>query len=116
VQAQGQAGALPFAPEVIGSHWSRHVQADVVAVSWRERAILIGECKWSTERVDRQIARDLIEAKTPLVLRDLPEGGRDWRVSYACFARGGFTAAARQLRDEHHGYCVDLDMLDRDLP
>src|SRR5262249_41154995 len=49
VLAQGQANTLPFAPELVGSHWSRHVQADVVAISWRQRAILIGECKWGTE-------------------------------------------------------------------
>ncbi len=116
VMAQGQANQLPFAPEVIGSHWSRHVQADVVAVSWRERAILIGECKWSTERVDRQIVRDLIEGKTPLVLRHMPEQGQGWRVTYACFARAGFTEAARQLMDIHQGLCVDLAMLERDLP
>jgi uncharacterized protein len=116
VLAQGQANRLPFAPEVIGSHWSRHVQADVVAVNWREHAILIGECKWSTEQVDRQIVRDLIEGKTPLVLRDLPNAGQGWTITYACFARGGFTDAARQLMDAHQGMCVDLEMLDRDLP
>lgn len=116
VLAQGQANRLPFAPEVIGSHWSRHVQADVVAVNWREHVILIGECKWSTDRVDRQIVRDLIEGKTPLVLRDLPNAGQGWTITYACFARGGFTDAARQLMDAHQGVCVDLEMLDRDLP
>ncbi|HUV91171.1 MAG TPA: DUF234 domain-containing protein [Anaerolineae bacterium] len=29
----------------VGSHWSRQAQADVVAINWRERAILLGECK-----------------------------------------------------------------------
>ncbi|HEU5103700.1 MAG TPA: DUF234 domain-containing protein [Roseiflexaceae bacterium] len=116
VLAQGQANQLPFAPEMIGSHWSRHVQADVVAVNWREHAILIGECKWSTDRVDRQIVRDLIEGKTPLVLRELPDAGQGWMITYACFARGGFTDAARQLMDTHQGLCVDLEMLDRGLP
>lgn len=116
VLAQGQANALPFAPELVGSHWSRRVQADVVAISWRQRAILVGECKWGTERVDRQIVRDLIEVKAPLVLRDLPDQGRDWAVTYACFGRAGFTPAAQQLMDQHQGICVDLEMLDRDLP
>lgn len=32
VIAQSQAGALPFAPTVVGSHWSRTAQIDVVAV------------------------------------------------------------------------------------
>jgi AAA+ ATPase superfamily predicted ATPase len=116
VLAQGQANVLPFAPEVIGSQWSRSVQADVVAINWGERAILIGECKWSTERVDRQIVRDLIEGKTPLILQDLPDEGRDWAVTHACFGRAGFTPAARQLMDAHQGICVDLEMLDHDLP
>jgi hypothetical protein len=66
--------------------------------------------------VDRQIVRDLIEGKTPLILRDLPNAGQGWTTTYACFARGGFTDAARQLMDAHHGLCVDLEMLDRDLP
>jgi AAA+ ATPase superfamily predicted ATPase len=116
VLAQGQAGVLPFAPEMIGSHWSRHVQADVVAVNWRQRMMLVGECKWSTDRVDRQIIRDLIDGKTPLILRDLPDQGREWNVTHACFARGGFTDAARQLMNDHHGFCVGMDMLDRELP
>jgi len=116
VLAQGQANQLPFAPEVIGSHWSRHVQADVVAVNWREHAILIGECTWSTDRVDRQIVRDLIEGKTPLVLRDVPDAGQGWTITYACFARGGFTDAARQRMEAHQGWCIDLEMLARGLP
>jgi hypothetical protein len=116
VLAQGQANQLPVASEVIGSHWSRHVQADVVAVNWREHAILIGECTWSTDRVDRQIVRDLIEGKTPLVMRDLPDAGQGWTITYTCFARGGFTDAARQRMEAHQGWCIDLEMLARGLP
>lgn len=60
--------------------------------------------------------RDLIEAKTPLVVRDLPEQGQGWRVTYACFARAGFTDAAQQLMGTQQGLCVDLAMLERALP
>lgn len=48
--AQARARRLPFAPEIVGSHWARDVQADVVALSWREQAILLGECKWGRGR------------------------------------------------------------------
>lgn len=58
---------LPFVPEHIGSHWSRKVQADVVAVNWREKAILIGECKWGADEVGRDVLRELIEKKGALV-------------------------------------------------
>jgi AAA+ ATPase superfamily predicted ATPase len=40
---QGRAGSLPFEPQEVGSHWSRRVQVDVVAVDWRGRVILLGE-------------------------------------------------------------------------
>ncbi len=43
---QARAGRLPFPPEIVGSHWSKDVQVDVVALNWREQAILLGECKW----------------------------------------------------------------------
>lgn len=37
----------------------------MVAVNWAERSILLGECKWGTDAVDRAIVRELLEAKTP---------------------------------------------------
>jgi hypothetical protein len=55
-------------------------------------------------------------ARLCAIWRTLPEQGRDWVVTYACFGRGGFTPAARQLMDARQGICVDLEMLDRDLP
>jgi hypothetical protein len=45
--------------------------------------------------VGRQVIRDLLEHKTPLALRDLPDGGQGWQVHHAVFGRSGFTAAAR---------------------
>jgi uncharacterized protein len=34
VQAQGRQGKLPLNPSVVGSHWSRRTQVDVVAIDW----------------------------------------------------------------------------------
>jgi uncharacterized protein len=111
VRERGYAGALPFAPEVIGSHWSRKVQADVVAISWTSRAIMIGECKWGADAVDRQTVRDLLERTIPLTLADLPEGGAGWTVYPALFARAGATTAARTTLEGAGGMLVDLAML-----
>jgi AAA+ ATPase superfamily predicted ATPase len=116
VLSEGMRGRFGFVPEVVGSHWSRSVQADVIAINWHERAILIGECKWGSEVVDRQIVRDLVERTGPLVLRELPEEGRDWRIQYACFARSGLTAPAQSYLREHQGIAVDLEQLERGLP
>jgi uncharacterized protein len=54
VVRQGSKGQLPFEPEVVGSHWSASVQADVVAINWHERQILLGECKWGPVRAGLQ--------------------------------------------------------------
>ena len=112
VWTQGKTGQLPFTPDGIGSHWSSKVQVDVVALNWKTHDILLGECKWGTERVDRQVARELIEGKTPLVLKDLPDGGAGWKVHYALFGRNGFTPAAKAEMEKHAGLLVDLQILD----
>ena len=73
---QGRGGRLGFDPDIVGSHWSAAVQVDVVAIQWQERQILLGECKWGAEGIDRQIARELLERKIPKVLQSLPDQGR----------------------------------------
>ena len=43
---------LGFAPQAVGSHWSRSVQIDVIAINWQTHDVLLGECKWGAEAVD----------------------------------------------------------------
>lgn len=77
--------------------------------------ILLGECKWGTDAIDRQIVRELIEEKTPLVVPDLPDGGAGWRVHHAIFTRAGATDAARRELASHGAFLVDLERLYADL-
>lgn len=114
VVARSEHGELPLRPEIVGSHWSRHVQADVVAVDWDARRLLLGECKWGEGRVDRQIVRDLIDHKGPLLRRELPDGD-DWQFHYAVFSRAGLTPAAAAELQAHDGLDVDLARLDAEL-
>lgn len=115
VLVQARAGRLPFAVEQVGSHWGGEAQVDVAAISWREKALLLGEAKWQVGSVGRQTIRELIEDKTPKVLKILPDGGQGWRIHYAFFGRGGFTDAAQELARAHQALLVDLAQLDRDL-
>ena len=112
---RARAGKLPFAPEIVGSHWSQDVQVDVVALSWREQAILRGECKWGVDAVGRAVVRELVEVKTPKVLQTLPDGGAGWAVHHALFARAGWTDAARAEAHSHSAILCDLATLDQDL-
>lgn len=116
VHHAGGTGALDIVPEDVGAHWSAGVQLDVVGVNWTQKQLLLGECKWQPEPVGRQVLRDLVEVKTPRLLGELEKAGRTgWRLSFAGFARGGFTEAATQYSAEHRIQLIDLDRLDRDL-
>lgn len=112
---QGRAGMLPFEPEVVGSHWDARVQADVVAVNWHAKQVLVGECKWGAEGIDKSIARELLEQKMPKVLASLPEGGKGWQGYAAIFARGGVKPAAQAELQKHGGLVVQLEQIDRAL-
>lgn len=45
VAGQAEEGRLPFLPERIGSYWSRQAQVEVLAIGWRTKDILLGECQ-----------------------------------------------------------------------
>jgi hypothetical protein len=115
VTEQAHLGALPLTPTVVGSHWSRNVQVDVVAINWQAHTILLGECKWGIDEIDRQIVRDLIEHKAPKLLQELPDQGKGWTLSYAFFARRGFTAEAQREASLHSAILVDAARLDAEL-
>jgi hypothetical protein len=115
VAVQGKKGALPFKPEVIGSHWSASAQVDVIAINWHEKHILLGECKWGAGGVNRQIVRDLIETKPLKVMTEMPDGGANWQIHHAIFSRGGITPAASSFLREAGGFLVDLKTLEAGL-
>jgi uncharacterized protein len=84
-----RSGQLDFLPERVGSWWDRDREVDVVAVSDADGALLLGECKWSVNPLGTDVLDDL-RRKARLV----DPGGRWPHVSYALFARAGFTPAA----------------------
>jgi uncharacterized protein len=91
------------------------VQVDVVAMNWREKALLLGECKWGTGAVPREVVTELVEDKTQRVLKVLPGEGHGWTVHYALFARANFTPAVRTLAQTRKAMLVALKQLDREL-
>ena len=110
VAVKAEMGEMPFLPEQTGSHWSKTAQVDVVAVNWRTRDILLGECKWGKQAVGREVVETL-RRKTDNVLP--PQV--DWRVHYALFARAGFTPAARVSGQERGAQLVTLAELEADM-
>lgn len=116
-QAQGSLALspLPFVPEAVGSHWSRSARANVVAINWRTRDILLGACDWGQEPVTAETVVDLREDKTALLRRDLSDQGMGWTFHYAIFHRAGMTEAAQVEFQASGGLVVPLSHLERGL-
>jgi hypothetical protein len=109
VEWAANVGKLGFVPEKIGAHWGEGVQIDVVAVSWAQKQILLGESRWGKDPVGPVMLRELITKAG----REVP--GQDWQVQYAIFSRMGFTAAAQREAEAVGALLVDLAMLDADI-
>ncbi len=109
VLLQAQQRRLPFTPELVGTHWAIDAQVDVVAINWREKQILLGECKWGANPVGKEVITKLIEI-APNV-----RPSEEWQVHYVFFARAGFSAAAQNAATAVNAQLVDLAKLDDDL-
>jgi len=52
------------------------------------------------DKIDSQVAHDLTNEKSPKILLDLPELGKDWKVQCVLFGINGFTQSAKnEMRD-----------------
>lgn len=91
-----QQNTLPLLPERVGSWWDRQAEVDVVAVSDTEKALLVGECKWSNSPVGTGLLDDL-KRKAQMLNAD----GRWKHIRYALWAKSGFTHQLEEVaRDE----------------
>lgn len=115
MEKAGKQGLLSFIPEYTGAHWSARAQVDAVGINWSQECVAVGECKWGLDKVDRQVATELLEVKIPALLADLPLGGEGWRVTPLLFARRGVTPAAADAIRAAGGLCVTGEELERTL-
>jgi len=96
VQRAVKEGALQPVYQQYGSWWGNHPQKkrqeeiDVVAVN--SEAILVGECKWRTEKTGQAVLESLQERG------ELIRHGR--RISYILFSKAGFTEEVTSLAAE----------------
>ncbi len=80
----GDSGNLPFVPERIGRVWTRTAEFDVAAIDHKHRAVILGECKWTSKKAGLDLLQNL-ERKTSLFKRL-----NDFKITYALFCRSGF--------------------------
>jgi len=116
VQYQSNQGNLIIKFEQIGQHWSRNVQIDVVGINWDHKVLLLGECKWEKNPLSVNVVKQLINDKTPRILKDLDIDQSEWRVRYAFFSKKGFTDPAVKMAESFNADLVSLDQLVNEVP
>ena len=111
IYVAAEIGQLPFLPQVVGSHWSKTEQIDVVAINWDEAAVLFGECKWKRESaLELSEVEKLVERAQQVTLET--RSGNAFAQHYIFFSRSGFTEPARARATELGAILVDLSELD----
>lgn len=122
---QAQKGKLPMVPEYIGSDWGPQHQADVVAVNWRSREVLIGEAKWTEHainkgeweefkaRIEHVLAR--LRAAESVASKTASTDRPDWKTHLYLFARRGVTAATQKASASMQVKIIPFATMARDL-
>lgn len=111
VYVAAEIGQLPFLPQIVGSHWSKSEQIDVVALNWDEASVLWGECKWKRESaLELSEVEKLVERAQQVALET--RSGNPFTAYYVFFSRSGFTEPARARATELGAILVDLTALD----
>lgn len=80
-----EQGELPFRPTQVGRYWDRHTEVDVIAINPPERALLMGEARYTS----LPVGRDVLDGLQDKAARLAPTG---WQAHLALFLRSGFTA------------------------
>jgi uncharacterized protein len=86
----GDNNQLPFVPDYVGRAWTREVEIDVAAVGWKQRAVLLGECKWQNTRMPESALDDLVARSAKFA------NFSGFKKHYALFCKAGFATSLRQ--------------------
>jgi uncharacterized protein len=86
----GDNGELPFEPLYVGRAWHRQVEIDLLAISRKQKAVLLGECKWHKARMGPEVLAGLRERSERL------KHIEGFKKHYVLFSRSGFTKRLEQ--------------------
>lgn len=85
--------ALDFNAASVGRQWSSAYEIDVAAVNTNYELTVVGECKWSENKMGISVLRELEEKVTSQNL-SLAENCR-----YILFGKAGFTSDLQEFAD-----------------
>jgi AAA+ ATPase superfamily predicted ATPase len=86
-----QERALNFNAVSVGRQWSSAYEIDVAAVNTKYELTVVGECKWSENKIGVSILRELEEK---VICQSLPLAGD---LRYVLFSKSGFSSDLEEL-------------------
>lgn len=86
-----QERALNFNAVSVGRQWSSAYEIDVAAVNTKYELTMVGECKWSENKIGVSILRELEEK---VIYQSLPSAVD---LRYVLFSKSGFTSDLEAL-------------------
>jgi len=89
----------------VGKWWYKEDEIDIVALNEEKNELLIGECKWSKNPVDKGVYYNLKEKEDKVKWKN-----SERTVEYVIFSKSGFTDDLKEI-DEDNLSLVDLDNL-----
>lgn len=96
-------GGLEIDFEEIGSWWDRKAnEVDIVAFNKKKGVVLVGEIKWTNEKVDTDLLDDLIRKSKLINFKGV--------YKFMLVSKSGFTKKCIEKMDQMN--CVHLDMAD----
>jgi len=90
-----RTAAFPVSCSRVGRWWYDELEVDVAGLNESTGTLLLGECKWTTGAVGRDVLAGL-ESLEP----EVRWHGTDRSVCYALFAKAGFTEELRATADQ----------------
>ena len=101
------SSSFPVSCARVGRWWYDTQEIDIVGVDPQTTTLLVGECKWTTDSVGRELLTELESTAGNVRWQ-----GSDRTVEYALFAREGFNSELRQhAEDRDNLYLYDLAAL-----
>jgi uncharacterized protein len=103
----GDSGELPFSPRHVGRAWCSRAEVDVFASEPKSQSVLLGECKWTTRKVDVDVL---------LSLQDKAEAFprlKKWKKHFMIFSRSGFTVALRKVAAAQDVTLIEGHLIDQ---
>ncbi len=94
---------FPFKIKKVGRWWNKKTEIDIVAIG--EKEILIGECKYSKNKIGDRVLKDLKRKYSEMNFKDKEK----YTVYYVLFSKSGFSEVLHKISQKENLFLITLN-------